>query len=84
MTASTILDRELETYRREFPKLKDQVGKFVLIQGDNVLSVWSTFDDAIQQGYRECGIDQPFLIKKIEDIESVHFQTRLIEVPCPI
>lgn len=73
MVAPTVLEKEMNTYHRELPKLKDQCGKFVLIQGDRVLGAWSTFDDAIQQGYRECGIDQPFLVRKIEAFEIAQF-----------
>lgn len=76
------LEKELETYRRELPTLKDQSGKYVLIRGSDVLGTWSTYEDAIQEGYRVCGLSTPFLVKKIEAFEQVHFNSRCIEQPC--
>jgi hypothetical protein len=75
------LEKELETYRRELPKLKEHVGKYVLIREAEVLGTWSTYEDAIQEGYRVCGL-KPFLVKKIEVFETVHFNSRSIDPSC--
>jgi hypothetical protein len=75
-------EKELETYRRELPKFTEQAGKFILIRDSEVLGVWSTYEDAIQEGYRVCGLKQPFLVKKIEAYEFVHFNSRSVEPIC--
>lgn len=78
------LANELETYRRELPTmLENAQGKFVLIQNSNVLSTWDTYEDAIQEGYKVCGLDTPFLVKKVEAVEFVHFISRNILPACP-
>ena len=79
--AST-LEKELSTYERELPSLKAQSGKFVLISGDDVLSTWSTYEDAIQEGYRVCGLDRRFMVKKIEPYPHVLFNSRSVEPIC--
>ncbi len=76
------LEKELETYKRELHTLKAQSGKFVLISGDEVLSTWSSYEDAIQEGYRVCGLDRRFLVKKIEPYPRVLFNSRSVEPVC--
>lgn len=64
-----VLDRELETFRRELPELlKCHEGEFVLIQGDRVDSFWPTEDDAVVVG-DERFTPAPFLVKKIQKEE---------------
>jgi hypothetical protein len=75
------LQKELATYKRELPNLLGRVGKYVLIRGDQVLSVWEAYQDAIQEGYRVCGLD-PFLVKQIQAVEQVHYITRAVEPVC--
>jgi hypothetical protein len=43
---------EIRTYLRELPRLlaEGEAGRFALVKGDQVLSVWDTFDDAVQAG----------------------------------
>jgi hypothetical protein len=55
----------------------DQIGKYALIRGSEVLSTWSTYEDAIQEGYKVCGLNDRFLVKKIELFEQVHFNSRM-------
>jgi hypothetical protein len=69
------LEKELETYRRELPKLLASEGKFVLIHGGDVDGVWETYEDALQAAYGKFGLE-PFLVKRIEAVESVQFFTR--------
>ncbi len=77
------LATELQTYQRELPNLlANSQGKFVLIQASDILSVWDTYEDAIQEGYRVCGLDKPFLVKKIEAAEFVHFNSRSVTPVC--
>ncbi len=76
------LKRELEAYEREKQNLLKDAGKYVLIQGDQVVSVWSTYEDAIQAGYQQFGVKTPFLVKKIEVVEPALFVSRFVEPIC--
>jgi hypothetical protein len=69
------LDTELQTYQRELPNLLPKVGKWALVHGDAVLSTWSTYEDALQEGYRVVGL-HPFLVKQIQPVDVVHHTTR--------
>jgi hypothetical protein len=78
------LERELETYRRKLAELSPQEGKFALIRGDEVIEVYSTYEDAIKEGYSKFKLE-PFLVKQIHTIEQVQFISRyaLPEEQCP-
>jgi hypothetical protein len=75
------LETELATYERERPQLLDRAGKYVLIKGENVVSTWETYRDAIQEGYRVFLLE-PFLVKKIQVQEVPHHFTRDIKPVC--
>lgn len=75
------LEKELETYQAKLPELKEHEGKFVVIQDDKVLDLFSSYDDALREGYRRFGT-KPFLVKQILSIEPVFYFTRPI-VPVP-
>jgi hypothetical protein len=53
------IKREIKTYRRELPRLlaEGQEGRVALIKGDEVVSVWDTFEDAYQAGRERFGLD---------------------------
>lgn len=72
MTAES---RELITYRRRLPELRDQEGKFVVISGDDVVGCYDTYADAIGIAYERCPLDG-FLVKRIEIVERVFTFTR--------
>jgi hypothetical protein len=76
------LERELEVYQRELPRLLGEGGrgKFALVHGDSVNSVWDTWKDAVQIGYDRFGLE-PFLVKEIQETERLVFFTRDIR-PC--
>jgi hypothetical protein len=74
------LEREMETYLRKLPELKDSPGKFALVHGDDLVGVFAAYEDALKAGYERFQLE-PFLVKKIEVIETVHSITRLL-VPC--
>jgi hypothetical protein len=59
---------ELATYLRELPRLLDEgeEGRWVMIQGNTVLSTWDTFRDARQAGYERFGLDRPFMTQKVD------------------
>jgi hypothetical protein len=59
--------------------LSHAAGKFALVRGDRVDSVWCTYEDAIQAGYRAFGLEQ-FMVKRIEAVETV-VRVPLLGVP---
>jgi hypothetical protein len=76
------LEKELVTYQRELSNLLADEGKFVLIQGDNVVERFDTYDDALKVGYQTFKLG-PFLVKQITRIEpSANFNRRFFD-PCP-
>lgn len=75
------LEKELATYNRELEKLLGDEGKFVLIQGDNVVNKFDSYEDALKIGYQMFKLE-PFLIKQISRIEPVANFTRRYIVPC--
>jgi hypothetical protein len=66
------LGTEFATYRRELPRLLEagQAGRYALIRGDEVLTIWDTQRDALQGGCERFGLE-PFAIHKIDprDVE---------------
>src|SRR2546422_5049848 len=74
------LEKELETYKAKLPQLKENEGKFVLIHGETVVDIFSSYEDAIKRGYQEFGLE-PFLVTQIQAIEQVQFISRLFD-PC--
>lgn len=69
------LEKELETYKKNLPELKAHEGKFVLIQGENVVDFFSSYDDALKEGYKKFKLT-PFLVKQISAVEPVFYLTR--------
>jgi hypothetical protein len=73
--AKMALEKELETYKSKLPDLKANEGKFVLIQGDQVVDTFTSYEDALKEGYKQFGL-KPFLVKQILTIEPVFCFTR--------
>jgi hypothetical protein len=71
------LEKELTTYREMLPTLKNNEGKFVLVHGDKIVDLFSTYEDAIKAGYQQFGM-LPFLVKKVLSTEPVFFITRSV------
>lgn len=75
--ATDRLKTELETYESCKNELVEKSeGRFVVIRGTEVLGTFGTYEDALQKGYEECGVQTPFLVKQISSVEQVHFITR--------
>jgi hypothetical protein len=74
------LEKELETYKRKLPELKKDEGKYVLINGDTVIDTFTSYEDAIKEGYRQFGL-VPFFVKQIQIIEQIQFISRSVS-PC--
>lgn len=71
------LEKELETYNKKLPELKEHEGKYVLICGEEVVDTFATYEDAIKEGYKKFGL-KPFLVKQILFNEPVFYFSRPI------
>jgi hypothetical protein len=71
MRATMALEKELETYRLKLAALKVHEGKYVLIQGGNVVETFTSYEDAIKSGYSKFGLNKDFLVKQIRSVEEV-------------
>ena len=76
---TTELQRELDTYAKSVNDWPEHTGKFVLIKGDDVVGFYSTYEDAITEGYRRFQLT-PFLVKQVSMIEQACFVTPLMRV----
>lgn len=77
------LEKELQTYKAKLAELKEHEGKFVLIHGDDVVGTYSSYDDAIKEGYSRFKLE-PFLVKQISAFEQAHFVSRLLAPTCRV
>ncbi len=75
MNAELALEKELETYSREFPNLIAKEGKFVVISDDKIAGFWETYEDALQAGYEKFEL-KPFLVKRIQAAEQIQYFSR--------
>lgn len=75
------LEKELETYRQKLAELTTDEGKFVLIRDAEVVGTFTSYEDALKEGYQKFGPSTEFLVKQIQGIEQVHFISRFVE-PC--
>jgi adenosylmethionine-8-amino-7-oxononanoate aminotransferase len=76
------LEKELETYKNKLPELKANEGKFVLIKGDQIVDTYSSYEDAIKEGYAKFKLEE-FLVKQIHSMEQVQFISRFVD-PCAV
>lgn len=76
------LEKELATYHAKLPEFKGNEGKFVLIHGTEVIDTFTSYEDAIKEGYSRFKLE-PFLVKQIQAIEQVQCVTRLIAPNAP-
>ena len=76
-----MLDEERETFARALPHLGAEEGRYALVKGDRVEGVFDSFRDAIQVGYDRFGLE-PFMVKRVEAVETVHFIPRAVFRPC--
>ncbi len=74
------LEQELATYRKNINDWTEHEGQYVLIKGDQVIGFFSSYDDAIRDGYARFKLE-PFLVKGVSALEQVHFVSRFID-PC--
>jgi hypothetical protein len=76
------LEKELATYIEKLPTLKEHEGKYVLIHGDDVVDVYTSYEDAIKEGYSRFKLE-PFLVKQVHALEQVRFVSRFVD-PCAV
>lgn len=69
-----VLEREQATYEREKARLlaEGEAGRFAVIHGDEVASVWDTYRDASQAGAERFGLGT-YMIKQILQVERPGF-----------
>jgi len=77
------LEKELATYTSKLPELTKDEGKFVLIKGDSIIDTFTSYEDAIKEGYKLYKLE-PFLVKQIQSVEQVQFVTRFISPSCDL
>ena len=75
------LEKELKTYHDKLHELKEHEGKFVLIRGEEVIDTYTSYEDAIKEGYVRFRLE-PFLVKQIRSIECVQFISRFVPPIC--
>jgi hypothetical protein len=77
------LEREIETFRRELPRLlaEGKENKFAVVRGDQVAGTYDTYEQAVAAGYDQFNLD-PFMVKKVEKVETIKVFTKNIR-PCP-
>lgn len=77
-----MLEQEEKTYKELLPSLLKDEGRYALVCGSELKGTFAAYEDAIAQGYRECGLT-PFLVKKISAAEQAHFFSRDLGSVCP-
>ena len=78
----TALNLELKTYSDRLPSLMGQLGKHVLIKGNDIIGVFDSYEDALRAGYEKFNLE-PFLVKKIAPSEQVAFFAKAYITGCP-
>ena len=75
------LDREARCYDQQLPRmLEAHAGQYVIIKGDSPAHFSATYEEALDWGYDQFGLDD-FFVKKVDrDADVAHF-TR--DQPCP-
>ncbi len=67
------LKKEYEAYKANFDRLfAEHPNEFVLIKEDKIIDTFKSYDDALKIGLEKLG-NIPFLIKKIDKEEDMHF-----------
>lgn len=69
------LEEESKTYENHKKKLlKENASKYVLIKGNDIIKIFISEAEAIHYGINKFG-NQPFLVKKIEEVEQIQKYT---------
>jgi hypothetical protein len=69
-----VLAAEWDTYlAQKEDLLRRGKGQFVLIHGSRVLGLYATESEGLRAGYREVGLDTPFLLHLVQEEEPCGF-----------
>jgi hypothetical protein len=71
------LEKELATFHQKLPELKEHEGKFALVHGDQLVDVYTSYEDAIKEGYNRFKLE-PFMVKQIRTPEQALFISRIV------
>lgn len=71
------LERENQTYQDKLHELEQHQGKYVLIKGEEIVGIYDTYRDALNDGYAKFNLT-PFLVKLIDGIVRAHLITRML------
>ena len=74
------LEHEITRYKENFESISKYEGRFALIKGDDEIEIFDTYEDALKAGYQKYAIE-PFLVQKINRIETIVNFTRMLRVP---
>lgn len=81
--SAVALEREISTYNKHLENLlASDEGRFVLIIGDEVKGTFASYEDALQEGYRLAGVNNPFLVKALTRLEGAAYFTRPLVRAC--
>ena len=78
------LEREKATYRKlleDREHANEHHGEYVLIHGEEVCGYFSSYSDALHEGYDKFGLES-FMVKQVSLVEQAHLITRFFD-PCP-
>lgn len=78
-SATSSLQSELATFKRLLPTLLIHSGKYAVIAGDDVLSIRCNYEEAIEDGYKSCGLTRRFLVRLIEASPTAKLISRFIK-----
>jgi hypothetical protein len=60
------IEREIQTLKRDYAEIIKHADKYVLIQGALVVDYFSSYNEAISEGYKRFGLDD-FLVKRVRE-----------------
>ncbi len=66
------LKEEYEFYLSNKEKLLQYEGKFVLIKGNEIVDIFSSYEDALKGGLKRFG-NSPFPIQQVKKIEDINY-----------
>ncbi len=74
MAGKKPLDQEINTFESlKESLLVDHEGEWAVVQKDRLVGVFNSYEDALNQGYKECKA-QEFLVRQILRIENpIHY-----------
>jgi len=75
------LEQEWQTFQRELAGLLQDPanrGKYVLIKGEKVDSIWTTIDEGLEAGRERFGLE-PFMVKEINDHPEPKYFSRRVK-----